>query len=72
MITIDSTKSRPLPSSIGTWLSRLWTMLRSEMDRLTIWPVCSWSWRAPSSRDSDSNSSVRMSCWTSSESFPPR
>ena len=72
MMAIDSTKSRALPSSMGTWASRLWTMFRSEMERLTIWPVCSWSWRVPSSRSSDSKSSVRMSCWTSSDSWPPR
>ena len=41
MMAIDSTNSRPFPSSIGTMLSRLWTMLRSEMERLTICPVCS-------------------------------
>ena len=40
MMLIDSTNSRALPSSIGIWLSRLWTMLRSEMERLTICPVC--------------------------------
>ena len=60
MITIDSTNSTALPSSIGTMLSRLWIMLRSEIERLTICPVCSWSWRAPSSRVSEPNSSVRM------------
>ena len=72
MITSDSTNSTTLPSSIGTMLSRLWIMLRSEIERLTICPVCSWSWRAPSSRVSDPNSSVRRSCCTSSESRPPK
>ena len=47
-------------------------MFTSEIDRLTIWPVCSWSCRAPSSLDSAANISVRRSCWTSSDSRPPR
>jgi hypothetical protein len=41
MMEIDSTNSSALPSSIGIMLSRLWTMLRSEIERLTICPVCS-------------------------------
>ena len=46
-------------------------MLTSEIDRLTIWPVCSSSCRAPSSRDSAPSISVRRSCCTSRESRPP-
>ncbi len=72
MITSERTNSTALPTSMGTMLSRLWTMFRSEIDRLTIWPVCSWSWRAPSSRDSEPNSSVLRLCWTSRDSRPPR
>ncbi len=52
--------------------SRPWIILTSEMDRLTICPVCSWSWRAPSSLDRAANISVRRSCWTSSDIRPPR
>jgi hypothetical protein len=47
-------------------------MFRSEMDRPTSCPVRISSCRAPSSRDSESNSSVRRSCWTSSDTRPPR
>ena len=61
-----------LPISIGTMDSRLCTMVMSEIERLTIWPVCSSSWRVPSSRDRAENSWVRRSCWTSRESCPPR
>ena len=64
--------STALPSSSGTQDTRLCTMVRSDIDRLTTWPVCSSSWRVPSSRDSEPISSVRMSCWTSRESLPPR
>ena len=72
MTPIDSTNSSALPISMGIMMSRLWIMFRSEMDRLTIWPVCSWSWRAPSSLVSEPNSSVRRSCCTSRDSWPPR
>ncbi len=72
MTTIEVKKSSALPISIGSMLSRLWTMFRSEMDRLTIWPVCSWSCRAPSSLVSEPNSSVRRSCCTSRDNCPPR
>ncbi len=69
---IDSTNSSTLPISMGIIDSRLWIMFRSEIDLLTIWPVCSWSCRAPSSLVSEPNRSVRRSCWTSRESWPPR
>ena len=69
---IEPTNSTALPISIGTIESRDWIIVRSEMDRLTIWPVCSSSWRVPSSRDRAENSWVRRSCWTSRESCPPR
>ena len=68
----EPTNSTALPSSIGTIASRPCTIVRSEIERLTIWPVCSWSWRAPSSRDRAENSCVRRSCWTSRDSWPPR
>ncbi len=61
-----------LPISIGTMDSRLCTMLMSEIDRLTIWPVCSSSCRVPSRRDSEARICVRRSCWTSRESWPAR
>ena len=67
-----STNSTMLPSVTGTMDSRPCTMFRSEMARPTSCPVRISSWRAPSSRDSESNSSVRSSCWTSRESRPPR
>ena len=41
MMASEATNSTALPSSIGIMLSRAWTMDRSEMERLTIWPVCS-------------------------------
>ena len=72
MMTSATTNSSALPTSIGIMLSKAWIMFRSVMDRLTIWPVWSWSCRAPSSRVSDPNSSVRRSCCTSRESWPPR
>ena len=53
MMTSESTKSNALPSMIGTMLSKPCAMLMSEIERLTIWPVCSSSCRAPSSRESD-------------------
>ena len=71
MIVTDSTNSSALPSSIGSMPSSPWTMFRSEIARLTTWPVRSWSCRAPSSAASAANDSVRMSCWTSSDSLPP-
>ncbi len=61
-----------LPISIGTMESRLCTMLMSEIERLTIWPVCNSSWRVPSRRDSEARICVRRSCCTSRESCPPR
>jgi len=61
-----------LPSSIGTMASRPCTSVMSEIDRLTIWPVCNSSWRVPSSRDSEARISVRRSCWTSRDSWPAR
>ena len=69
---IEPTNSTTLPISIGTIESRDWIIVRSEIDRLRIWPVCSSSWRVPSSRDRAENSWVRRSCWTSRESCPPR
>ena len=72
MMASDTTNSTALPSSIGTMLSNACTMDRSEMDRLTTWPVCSSSCRAPSSRDSAWNISVRRSCCTSRDSRPAR
>jgi hypothetical protein len=71
MIVTDSTNSSALPSSIGSMPSRPCTMFRSEIARLTSWPVRSWSCRAPSSAASAANDSVRMSCWTSRDSLPP-
>ena len=67
-----STNSTRLPSVTGTMDRMPCTMFRSEMDRPTSCPVRISSWRAPSSRDSAANSSVRRSCWTSRESRPPR
>ena len=64
--------STTLPMSRGTQDTRLCTMLRSEIARLTTWPVCSSSWRLPSRRDSEPIRSVRSSCCTSRESRPPR
>jgi hypothetical protein len=72
MAISEPANSTALPSSIGTMDSRLCTMLMSEIDRLTIWPVCSSSWRVPSRRDSDARISVRRSCCTSRESCPAR
>ena len=72
MIPMDSTNSARLPSVIGTMDKMDCTMFRSEMDRPTSCPVWISSWRAPSSRDSESKSSVRRSCCTSRESLPPR
>ena len=61
-----------LPISIGTMDSRPCTMVMSEIERLTIWPVCSSSCRVPSKRDSEARISVRRSCCTSRESWPAR
>ena len=72
MMASETTNSTALPISIGTMPSRACTMFRSEIERLTTWPVCSWSCRAPSSRDSDRNMSVRRSCCTSRDTWPPR
>jgi len=72
MITSEKTNRITLPNVSGTMLSRPCTMFRSEIDRPTSWPVCISSWRAPSSLDSEPNSSVRISCWTSSDTRPPR
>ena len=72
MMPMDSTNSARLPSVIGTMDRMDCTMFRSEMDRPTSCPVWISSWRAPSSRDSESKSSVRRSCCTSRESLPPR
>ena len=41
MMASEATNSTALPSSIGIMLSSAWIMDRSEMERLTIWPVCS-------------------------------
>ena len=71
MMTMDKMNSTRLPSVIGTMDRMLCTMFRSEMDRPTSCPVWISSWRAPSSRDSESNSSVRSSCCTSRERRPP-
>ena len=72
MMQMDSTNSMRLPSVIGTMDKMDCTMFRSEMDRPTNCPLWISSWRAPSSRDSESKSSVRRSCCTSSASRPPR
>jgi hypothetical protein len=72
-MTISEPANRTtLPISIGTMDSRLCTMVMSEIERLTIWPVCSSSWRVPSRRDSEPRISVRRSCCTSRESWPAR
>jgi hypothetical protein len=71
MMPRESTNSTMLPSVTGTMDMMPWTMFRSEMDRPTSCPVRISSWRAPSSRDSEPNSSVRRSYWTSRESRPP-
>ena len=71
MMTRDTTNSTMLPSVTGTMDMMPCTRFRSEIDRPTSCPVRISSWRAPSSRDSESNSSVRMSCWTSRDSRPP-
>ncbi len=72
MMTSEKMNSRTLPMISGIHDSSPCTMLMSEMDRPTSWPVWISSCRAPSSRDSDSNSSVRMACCTSSAVLPPR
>ena len=72
MMPRDRMNSAMFPSVIGTRDRMDCTMFRSEMDRPTSCPVWISSWRAPSSRDSASKSSVRRSCCTSRESRPPR
>ena len=72
MMTSEKMNSRTLPMISGIHDSRPCTMLMSEMDRPTSCPVWISSCRAPSSRDSDSNSSVRMACCTSRAVLPPR
>ncbi len=72
MMPRDKMNSTMFPSVTGTMDIRPCTMFRSVMARPTSCPVRISSCRAPSSRDSASNSSVRMSCWTSRESCPPR
>ena len=62
MMPRDSTNRAMLPSVMGTIDRMLCVMFRSEMDRPTSCPVWISSWRLPSSRDSESNSSVRISC----------
>ena len=49
-----------MPRISGIHWSSCCTMLMSEIDRPTSCPVWISSWRAPSSRESDSNSSVRI------------
>ena len=71
MMTRDTTNSAMFPMVIGAMDSRPCTMFRSEMDRPTSCPVRISSWRAPSRRDSEPNSPVRRSCWTSRDSRPP-
>ena len=48
------------------------TMLMSEEERETIWPVSRLSWPRPSSRESESKTSVRRSFCTSMPIRPPR
>ena len=72
MMTSEKTNSMRLPSVSGIHWIRPCTMLRSEIDRPTSWPVWISSCRVPSSRDSEPNSSVRMACCTSSAILPPR
>ena len=72
MMTREKTNSRTEPRISGTHCSSPCAMLMSEMDRPTSCPVWISSCRAPSSLESDSNSSVRMACCTSSAILPPR
>ena len=72
MMTSEKTNRMLLPRISGIHWSSPCTMLMSEIDRPTSWPVWISSWRAPSRLESDSNSSVRIECWTSSAIFPPR
>ena len=58
----EPANSTALPISIGTMESRPCTMVMSEIERLTIWPVCSSSCRVPSRRDSEASICVRRSC----------
>ena len=53
MMTSEKTNSSRLPRISGIHCSRPCTMLMSEIDRPTSWPVWISSCRAPSSRDSE-------------------
>ncbi len=72
MMTSEKMNSSTDPMTSGIHCSRPWTMLMSEMDRPTSCPVWISSCRAPSSRDSAWNRSVRSLCCTSSATLPPR
>ena len=70
MITSETTNSSALLDRIGRNESSPWTSPMSVIARLTICPVSSASWDAPSRRDRARNTSSRMSYCTSSESRP--
>jgi hypothetical protein len=71
MTTSEITNISTLPRVTGIMLSKPCTMVRSEIERLTTWPVCSSSCRLPSSRVSEPSSSVRRSYCTSRDTRPP-
>ncbi len=70
MITSEITNSSALLDRAGMNANSPWTRPMSVIERLTSCPVSSASCAAPSSRDSEVNTSERMSYWTSSESRP--
>ncbi len=72
MMMREKTNRNTLPMDSGIIDSTLWTMFRSEIERPTSCPVWISSCRAPSSLDSEPNSSVRMSCCTSRAILPPQ
>ena len=69
---IEAKNIRIVPASIGAMPISCETMLMSEEERATICPVSRLSWPRPSSRESESKTSVRRSFCTSMPIEPPR
>ena len=72
MIASETRTAELVPRVYGTIPSSPWTCCRSELARETTWPVRRASCCGPSSREIEAKTRRRRSCWTPSESRPPR